>query len=129
MTDKQIKAPKPAPIKPASTKPSPVKPEPVKPVKAIEPKISDMPIAQCLRCERAITLDSGKVRSLCSVCNLDLQHLHHKGEQVVFGKVMYMSERAAQALRDRLPPEHATKVHKSRRPYFQNELPATTLAR
>lgn len=109
MTDKQIKAPKPAPVKPVPVKPATTKPETVKPVKA----------HTCLRCTGKVPSYVGD-KEVCHTCDLELQHMHWSAEQSVFGKVMYMSERAAQALRDRLPVEHSAKVHKPRRPYSQH---------
>jgi hypothetical protein len=86
MSDKQVKVAKPEKTKPNPVKPETTKPESVKPVKA---HVN----AHCVRCSCAMTTDIGRVRALCSGCDLELQVMHHSVEWTLFDRTVYMSEK------------------------------------
>lgn len=86
MSDKQVKVAKPEKLKPAPVKPAPVKPESVKPVKAYTNK-------HCVRCACEVTPDTGRVRALCSQCDVELQAAHWGVEHVLFNRTVYMPEK------------------------------------
>lgn len=89
MSDKKIKVQKPERVKPAPVKPMPTKPISVKPVKAES-------AGHCVRCSCELDESSGVVRAVCSSCDLELQGMHWKAEYSIYGKTMYISDRAAQ---------------------------------
>lgn len=78
MSDKQVKVAKPEKLKPAPVKPAPVK--------AYTNK-------HCVRCGCEITPDTGRVRALCSQCDVELQAIHWGVEHVLFGRTVYMPEK------------------------------------
>lgn len=89
MSDKQVKVAKPEKVKPQPVKPAPTKPNPIKPHKAD----GGYTHKHCVRCDKAITENSGVVRMLCSACDLDLQIMHWEVEHILFNKTTYMPEK------------------------------------
>lgn len=86
MSDKQVKVAKPEKTKPNPVKPETTKPESVKPVKAHTN-------AHCVRCSCAMTPSIGRVRALCSSCDLALQTMHYCVEWTLYDRTVYMPER------------------------------------
>jgi len=43
----------------------------------------------CVRCAVKFSADTGRIRNLCSACDLELQQMHHAVEYVINGKTTY----------------------------------------
>lgn len=86
MSDRQVNVPKPKTVKPSPITPKPITPKPVTPIKAYTN-------THCPRCSVEITAGTGRVRALCSSCDLELQAGHHAVEWSLFDRIVYMPEK------------------------------------